>query len=138
MAQKTRLQKGLLAVCREAETKIGLGNMNFKFWHSGTAKRLSPQLKAYMERKFDLIPEYLHDLRCFEHQGVFKEKPVTCLRVFSPWRTKERGIEPMAYADLDRYPELILYEGHIAQNGEVYVADRRQPTIKRTPRQGGD
>ena len=138
MAQKTRLQKGLLAVCREAETKIGLSSMHFKFWHSGNAKKLSPQLKAYMERKFDLIPEYLHDLRCFEHQGVFKEKPVTCLRIFSPWRTKERGIEPMAYADLDRYPELILYEGHIAQNGEVYVADRRQLTINRTPRQGGD
>ncbi len=138
MAQKTRLQKDLLAVCREAETKIGLSNMHFKFWHSGNAKKLSPQLKAYMERKFDLIPEYLHDCRCFEQQGICKEKPVTCLRVFSPWRTKERGIEPMAYADLDRYPELILYEGHIAQNGEVYVADRRQPTIKRTPRQGGD
>ena len=127
VVEKRRLEKDLSALLREVETKMGLNNMHFKFWHSGNARRLSPQVKAYMERKFDLIPEYLQQLRCFEHQGVFKEKPVTYLRIFSPWRTKERGVNPMAYADLDRYPELILYEGHIAENGEVYVADRRQP-----------
>jgi hypothetical protein len=86
---------------------MGLNDMHFKFWHSGNGRKLSPQVKAYMEHKFDLIPEYLQQLRCFEHQGVFKEKPVTYLRIFSPWRVKERGVAPMAYADLDPYPELV-------------------------------
>jgi hypothetical protein len=127
VVEKRRLEKDLSALLREVETKMGLSDMHFKFWHNGNARKLSPQVKAYMERKFDLIPEYLQQLRCFEHQGVFKENPVIYLRIFSPWRTKERGVTPMAYADLDRYPELILYEGHIAENGAVYVADRRQP-----------
>ena len=48
MVQKTRLQKGLLALWTEAETKVGLSNMHFKFWHSGNAKKLSPQVKALM------------------------------------------------------------------------------------------
>ena len=127
VVEKRRLEKDLSALLRGVETKMGLNNMHFKFWHSANAGKLSPQVKAYMERKFDLIPEYLQQLRCFEHQGVFKEKPVTYLRIFSPWLAKERGVVPTSYADLDRYPELILYEGHIAENGEVYVADRRQP-----------
>jgi len=130
VVEKRRLEKDLLALLREVETKIGLNNMHsmhFEFWHRSMARKLSPQVKAYMEHKFDLIPEYLSELRCFQHQGLLKEKPVTYLRIFNPWLAKERGIEPKAYADLDRYPELVLYEGHVAENGEVYMADRRQP-----------
>jgi hypothetical protein len=127
VVEKRRLEKDLLALWTELGTKIGLNNMHFEFWHRSMARKLSPQVKAYMEHKFDLIPEYLSELRCFQHQGLFKEKPVTYLRIFNPWHTKERGVALMAYDDLDRYPELILYEGHIAENGEVYVADRRQP-----------
>ncbi len=116
-------------LAREMAARGRMRNMHFEIWHHGNAKKLPSQVKAYMERKFDLLPEYLDELRYFEQQGMLMEKPVTYLYIFSPWLVKEKGIKPNDYADLKHHPEMMLYEGHIAENGEVYVADRRQPLI---------
>jgi hypothetical protein len=47
VVEKRRLEKDLSALLSEVETKMGLNNMHFRFWHSGNARRLSPQVKAY-------------------------------------------------------------------------------------------
>ncbi len=88
-------------------------------------KKLPRLIRAHMERKFDLLPEYLDMLRCFEYDTVAKGQQVRCIRIFSPDRAREYHLSIKTSPDLEQHPEVLFFEGCIDSSGTVYLADRR-------------
>jgi len=58
---------------------------------------------------------------------IVNGKEVRCVRIFSPYRTKEWQLSIRSREELEQHPEMLLFEGHIDRQGSVYVADRRMP-----------
>jgi len=99
--------------------------MPFHFWQRNGAKRLPKPVQEYMRQEFMLRREYLTELRCFEYDGVIHEKPVRCIRIFSPHLAQEQHISIRTNEDLDQHPEVLLYEGYIDAQGNAYINDQR-------------
>jgi len=78
-------------------------------------------------RRFDLLPEYLCMLRCFEYDGVINGKEVRYLHIFSTYRAKDQHLSISNITDLEQHPEMLLFKGHIDKQGNVYMADRSPP-----------
>ena len=93
--------------------------------HNNGAKKLPRLVRNYMEHKFDLLPEYLDLLRCFEYYGFFNGRQVRCIRIFSPDKAREYHFLIKTNLDLEQHPEVLFFEGYIDSSGSVYVADRR-------------
>ena len=94
------------------------------------AKRLPRAIQEYMRRRFDLLPEYLELLRCFEYDGQVNGKQVRRISIFSPNKTREKKLLIKTRQDLEQHPELLFYEGYIDGEGNTYVADRRTPSSR--------
>jgi len=92
-----------------------------------TAKKLPKPVYDYMKHRFIFMEEYLDTLRCFEFDGLVNGKEVTCVRIFSPRQARDRHIVINNRPDLDKYENMLLFEGHIDRQGNAYVADRRAP-----------
>ena len=99
--------------------------MLFPYRNGREAKRIPPPVQEYMRRRFMLRWEYINQLRCLENAGVVNDTPVTLLRVFSPLQARREHLALRAYKDLDGYPELLLFEGYIDNQGNAYFRDRR-------------
>ena len=95
--------------------------------HNNEVKKLPRPVLEYMVWKFDLLPEYLDMLRCFQYDGVINDKRVRRIRIYSPDKAQEYHLSIRANADLEQHPEMLLFEGYIDSQGSVYVADRRPP-----------
>jgi hypothetical protein len=93
-------------------------------------RKLSRPVREYMQYRFNMLPEYLDTLRCFEYDGVVNGKEVRRFRIFSPYRTKEWHLTIRNNSDLEQHPEMLLFEGHFDSQGSVYVADRRVPLTR--------
>ena len=98
--------------------------------HKNGIRKLSRPVREYMQYRFNMLPEYLNTLRCFEYDGVVNGKEVRRVRIFSPYRTKEWHLSIRNYSDLEQHPEMLLFEGYIDRQGSVYVADRRVPLTR--------
>ena len=97
-------------------------------------KKLPKPISEYMILKFNVSSEYLEMLRCFEYNGLFKGKQVMYVNIFDPDMALERRVLIRNSLDLENHPEILLYKGHIDNEGKVYVADRRVPaTSVRAP-----
>lgn len=100
--------------------------MHFHFWQkNGGAKKLTRPVEEYMRQAFMLRREYLSELRCFEYDGVINEKPVRCIRIFSPHLAQGQYILIRTNEDLAQHPEVLLYEGYIDAQGNAYIDDQR-------------
>ena len=93
-------------------------------------KRLPRAIREYMRRRFDLLPEYLELLRCFEYDGQVNGKQVRRISIFSPNKAGEKKLLIKTRQDLEQHPEILLYEGHVDNQGNAYVADRRAPSSR--------
>ena len=104
------------------------------FWernnHKNGVRKLSRPVREYMQYRFNMLPEYLDTLRCFEYDGVVNGKQVRCVRIFSPYRAKGHYISIMRRTDLEQHPEMLLFEGYTDRHGSVYIADRRVPLTR--------
>ena len=98
--------------------------------HNSKAKKLPKPVRDYMMWKFDLLPEYLEMLRCFEYTGPFKGKQVMHVNIFSPDIARERHLLIKTNLELEHHPEMLLYKGHIDSKERVFVADRRAPDTR--------
>ena len=99
--------------------------MHFTPWCKNGARRLSRPVHEYMRQRFNLLPDYLNMLRCFEYDGLFKGKQVRCIRIFSPDKAREYHFLIKTSLDLEQHPEVLFFQGYIDISGNVYVADRR-------------
>ena len=104
--------------------------MHLHLRNKNEAKRLPRTVREYMWRRFNLLPEYLELLRCFEYDGQVNGKQVRRISIFSPDKAREKKLLIRTRQDLEQHPELLFYEGHIDSQGNAYVADRRAPSSR--------
>jgi len=102
--------------------------MHIHLRNENEAKRLPRAIQEYMRCRFDLLPEYLELLRCFEYNGQVNGKQVRRISIFSPDKASEKKLLLKTRQDLEQHPELLFYEGYIDSEGNAYVADRRTPS----------
>lgn len=102
------------------------------FWHKmGTAlkgeknkavKNIEGELFGYMISRHGITLDELQNLKRVEREVVLGNKPlgIILIRIFNPDTAKEKGVTINSYSNLDKHPELILYEGHYRDaNGEA-------------------
>jgi hypothetical protein len=59
--------------------------------------------------------------RVVERQEKYSGRKVTQVRIFDPARAEARGVAVGAYDDLDAHPDLVLWTGHVEQDGTVNI-----------------
>jgi hypothetical protein len=85
-------------------------------------KNIDGEFQGYMIKRHGTSLDELQSLRRVEREVVLGNKPVgvIMLRIFNPDTARERGVNIDSFSSLDRYPDLILYEGHYRNvKGEV-------------------
>ncbi len=103
--------------------------------HNIKVHKLPGAVKEYMSSRYNLLPEYLERLRYIEVEGTVKGRQVKRMRIFNPYKAKELNLTIAGNQELEQHPELLLFEGYIDLEGNVYVADRRPPIVWIRPRQ---
>ena len=85
--------------------------------------QLPGNVEAYLQKEFGLPVEEMVNLRCVKRQGNFAGAPAEFIRLFDPARARAKGIAISGYHDLDRNPELVLFEGHTfkGKEGTLYL-----------------
>ena len=81
--------------------------------------RLSAKLLDYLERKYQLCPQDMLNLKVVYSGGHLGNLPAYLVRIYDR-RASTNFVR--TYHDLDNYPHLILYYGHILKDGFVYIA----------------
>lgn len=102
------------------------------FWHKmGIAlrgeknmavKNIEGELLGYMVSRHGVTLEELQDLKIVEREVALGDRPlgIIMVRIFNPATAKEKNVVINSYSSLDKYPELIIYEGHYRDaNGEA-------------------
>lgn len=94
------------------------------FWHkmetvlkgekNKAVKNIEGELVGYMLSRHGVTLDELHNLRRVEREVVLGDKSlgIIMIRIFNPDTAKERGVTIDSHSNLDRHPEMILYEGH--------------------------
>jgi len=88
---------------------------------------LDESVQYFLKKRFMLPSVYINQLRCMESTRLVKDRWERWIRVFNPFLAKSHGYTIRTSADLDEHPSSVLFEGYMRSNGEVYMADRRQP-----------
>jgi hypothetical protein len=103
--------------------------------YKSQVRKLPKPVQAYMRRKFNLPAEYLGILRCLENTRANGGNQGIIISIFSPVRAQEHRLVIKCTEDLKRYPEMVLFKGHIDNQGGVDIDDRRGPRLgQRLPR----
>ena len=102
--------------------------------HNGKVHKLPGAVREYMSRRYNLLPEYLECLRHVEIDGIVNGRNVKRIRIFSSCKVRELNMVINSNSDLEQHPEMVLFEGYIDRQGDVYVADRRPPIVWIRPR----
>jgi hypothetical protein len=67
-------------------------------------------------------------LRVVESRGRYSGRKVLLVRVFDPARAAQSAVSVQRYRDLDPFPSLVLWSGHVERDGIVAIT-RRAPAI---------
>ena len=86
--------------------------------HKNGNGRLSGKMLNYLEKKYQLGPQDMLNLRAAYNESSWGRLPARFVRIYDQ-RIPTNGIK--TYEDLGNYPELILYKGHILNNDFVYI-----------------
>lgn len=90
-------------------------------WRGGEGPQEMPQW-AYRHLVVVLKadPDRVSLLKCTEQIDFLENRPVHVIRIFDPTRAQQGEIKD--FSSLDRYPNLILYEGHMdMESGEITI-----------------
>jgi len=101
--------------------------MGLHLGHRGGPRKLPKPVHDYMRQRFGALPEYLETLQCFEFEGAVNGKKARRFRIYSPGSARQKKVRIAQLSDLEKNPELLLYEAYIDEEGKAYVADRRSP-----------
>jgi hypothetical protein len=77
-------------------------------------KNIEGNLLGHMISRHSLAFEELQNLRCVEREVALGDKQleIVMIRIFNTDTVKKRNVTVDGYSSLDKYPELILYEGY--------------------------
>lgn len=67
-------------------------------------------------------------LRVVESRGRYSGRTVLFVRVFDPARAAESDVVVQRYRDLDSYPGLVLWSGHVEHDGTVAITQHAPVT----------
>jgi len=79
----------------------------------------------YLEKEFYLHPREMASLECIGRPGSLGGLPVFYVRLYDRITVDQEGIVIKFFSDLDRHPDLIRFEGHISNDGKVYLRKKR-------------
>ena len=95
-------------------------------WHrkpegkTGQAK-WPKSILPYLERQFRLHPKEMALLQYVQRQGSLRGLPIHHVRLYDRVAAQRQNMVIKDYNDLDQCPELIQFEGHIFQDGKIYL-----------------
>ena len=92
-------------------------------WHRSS--RLPASVLSCLERRFHLSPGDMLTLGAVERRGPLGVQSVRYIRIFDRAEASRMRVRINGYRDLDKHPELIAFEGHIAPSGQAYLRLRR-------------
>ena len=75
----------------------------------------------YLEKEFHLLPKEMAALQYVERRRSIGRLHAHFIRVCDRVVAQERGISIRGYRDLDKYPELVLFEGYVLEGGLVHL-----------------
>jgi len=107
---------GIMKVSLHKNTRP-VSRMNGK---NGNGK-LSAKLLDYLESKYQLLPQDMLSLRVVKSKGSLVNQTAYYIRVYDQDKSARNGAYIKTYNDLDRRPNLILYNGYILENDFVYI-----------------
>lgn len=99
----------------------------FRKAKSPEVKRLPDPVRRHLIRRFRLSEESVGMLRCVQSEGTSGGRSITRFRIFSPARAQDQGLQIVSASQLDQYPGLLLFEGHMDEHGAVRMAACRSP-----------
>ena len=99
-------------------------------WGKRPADRKSYQkwpknMLPYLEKEFYLHPREMASLHYVGRQGSLRGLPVHYVRLYDRVMADQQGLVIRHHGDLDKYPELIRFEGYIFRDGKVYLHKKR-------------
>jgi hypothetical protein len=77
-------------------------------------------------------------LRVVESHGRYAGRNVLYVRVFDPARAAEIAVTVQRFSDLDSYPSLVLWSGHVERDGMVAITRATAPEIETPTRSPAD
>lgn len=92
------------------------------------------KILSHLEEEHRVAPEEMLSFRCLILPGYFGGFPVNGVRVYNYRESYKKGVIINNYHDLNKYPELIAYEGYILHTGLVHLRrpHRKSPTGKKS------
>jgi hypothetical protein len=94
------------------------------FWVGGEGPKDIPSwVYVYMLTTFKLPPEALTNLRSVQKTGFQDSKPVTFIRIYDSTNDEALKIKDFNY--LDKYEQLILFEGYWEKDYKVFIESRK-------------
>ena len=84
-------------------------------------KKLPCKMLDYLERKFQLLPKDMLNLRYMECRRFLGTLPARSIRIYDQIAVENNGVEIKTYDDLEKYSELTLYKGYILNNDIIYL-----------------
>lgn len=93
------------------EVRFEAGQEMTGLWRGGTGPKEIPYWAyRYLVVSLKADPDRLGRLKCVEEFDYLEKRPVHLIRIFDP--DAAQRVEIRDFASLDRYPELMLFEGH--------------------------
>ena len=89
--------------------------------YTNGSSRWPENVLPYLENKFHLLPKEMLHLQCTRYQRKRNGMSMDFIRIFDRERAFEQGVNVRKYRDLDRHPQLVLFEGFILKNGTVHL-----------------
>ncbi len=100
--------------------------MRFGFWHKADVQHgLPPNVRQEVEQRLGPQGSPAAGLRCRTERTNFAGRTVTAIRVFDPALVRDGDGAVGTYDDLARHADAVLFEGHIDQDGSVWLLDVR-------------
>jgi hypothetical protein len=72
-------------------------------------------------------------LRVVESRGRYSGRKVLFVRVFDPARAAACAVVVQRFGDLDPYPSLVLWSGHVERDGTVAITRSAPAAVAGTP-----
>jgi len=93
-------------------------------WHGGEGPMDIPDWAyPYLVIGLRADPDRLSLCKCIAQLDYLDHRPILAIRIFDPGSRQEAEIRE--FAALDRYPERILYEGHLdLESGKILFSPR--------------
>ena len=94
------------------------------------ARKVPKAVSEYMHRRYIMLTDYIDMLRCFEDDCILNGESVRSILIFDPRRARKKNLSINSRADIETYPELLLFKGHIDRPWHRPAVNANEKQIK--------